>query len=74
MSFVFYISVVFSLRLFWSSLTLKKNLTPMNLTLEKHFMKLKKYKKSKLYIKFFQKIFFTLFNTCMKLFFTIVYI
>ena len=51
MSFVFYISVVFSLSLFWSSLTLTKNLIFMNLTLEKHFMKLKNYKKSKLYIK-----------------------
>ena len=74
MSFVFYISVVFSLRLFWSSLTLRKNLTPMNLTLEKHFMKLKKYKKSKLHIKIQQKMFVNAFDTTMKLFFTIVYI
>ena len=63
MSFVFYISVVFSLSLFWSSLTLTKNLIFMNLTLEKHFMKLKNYKKSKLYIKNFQKIFSKAFNT-----------
>ena len=45
MSIVFYISAVFSLSLFWPSLTLRKNLTPINWTLEKHFMKLKNYKK-----------------------------
>ena len=46
----------------------------MNLTLEKHFMKIIIYKKDKLYIKNFQKIYFYAFNTIMQLFFIIVYI
>ena len=46
----------------------------MNLTLEKRFMKLIDYKKDKIYIKNFQKIFFYAFNTIIELFFTIVYI
>ena len=37
-------------------------------------MKSIKYKKDKLYIETFQKIFFNAFNTIMQLFFTIVYI
>ena len=37
-------------------------------------MKSIKYKKDKLYIENFQKIFFNAFNTIMQLFFTIVYI
>ena len=45
-----------------------------NLTLEKHFIKSIKYKKEKLYIENFQKIFLNAFNTIMQLFFTIVYI
>ena len=44
------------------------------MTLEKNFMKSIKYKKDKLYIEYFQKIFFNAFNTIMQLFFTIVYI
>ena len=45
----------------------------MNLTLEKHFMKLIFTKKNNLYIKSFQKIFFYAFNTIIKLCFTINY-
>ena len=60
--------------IFWLRLTLRKNPTLRNLTLEKHFMKLFFYKDDKLYIKFFQKIFLYAFNTIMKLFFTIVYL
>ena len=54
------------------SLTLRKNLTLRNLTLEKHFMNLINYRKDEVYIDFFQKIFFYDFNTIMQLFFTIV--
>ena len=46
----------------------------MSLTLEKHFMKLIKYKKDKLYIKNCQKIFNYASNTIIKLLFAIVYI
>ena len=55
-------------------MTLRKNPTLWNLTLGEHFMKFIFRKKYKLYIKFFQKIFFYAFNTIMKVFFTIVYI
>jgi hypothetical protein len=41
-------------------MSLRKNLTLMNLTLEKHFMKLINYKKDKLYIEKIQKIFLLL--------------
>ena len=58
---------------FWLSLILRKNPTLRNLTSEKHFMKLIFYKDDKLYIKFFQKIFFYAFNTVIKLFFTVGY-
>ena len=51
-----------------------ENPTRRNLTLEKHFMNFIFYKDDKLYIKFFQKIFFYAINTIIKLFFTIVYI
>ena len=52
-----------------------KSDTPTRIkTLETHFMKLNNYKKVKLYIKYFQKIFFYAFITIMNLFFTIVYI
>ena len=47
----------------------------MNLTLEKHFMKLSFTKKiNYTYIKSYQKIFSYAFNTIIKLFFTIIYI
>ena len=52
--------------LFWSSPTLRKILTFMNLTFAKN------YKKSKLYIIFF--FFFYAFDTIIQLFFPIVYI
>ena len=51
--------------------TQNKNPRLVNLTLEKHLIKLIFNKKNKLYIKSFQKIFFYAFNTIIKLFFTI---
>ena len=67
LSFYFtYLSVVF-LSFFWLSLTLRKNLKLRSLTLEKHFMKLSFAIKSKLYIKYFPKIFLYDFNTIINL-------
>ena len=74
LSIAFYRSSTLFLDLLLSSLSLRKNPTHRNLTLEKHFMKSFKYEKDKLYIENFQKTFSNAFNTIMQLFFTIVYI
>ena len=65
----------FSKFLCWS-LTLRKNSTNRNLTLEKHFIILIDNKKDKLLYTYkdFKSYFFYAFDTIMKLFFTIVYI